>query len=69
MHRFGKKVCGSNLFSGDVHFLLDPKFLSFILTEKFVIDEWMKEVEDVQDLQNSCGGEMERGAGAVGGHQ
>jgi hypothetical protein len=50
MHRFGKKVCGSNLFSGDVHFLLDPKFLSFILTEKFVIDEWMKEVEDVQGL-------------------
>ena len=39
MHRLRKEVCGSYLSSSNAHFLLDPRFLSFILTGKFVIDE------------------------------
>ena len=39
MHRFGKEVCRPNLYSGDADFLLDPRLLSFILTEKSMIGE------------------------------
>gem|GEM_PF-1369095 len=39
MHRFGKELCGSKFPSSDAHFLLDQRLLSFILTQKSVIDE------------------------------